>query len=201
MIIHGQGPHEIQSTDKKGELVRIALKAMATEPAERYPDVKAFQQALRDYRQHAESIVLATRAKEHLARLQQSQAGEVYRECNEAISGYRQALALWDGNVPAVKGLRRAREALAQCALERGDLVLARSEVDAIRAECREFLVDGAGVAGARSVSRLQVVPSRASGPPCMRLQANAQRSTLNAQGRGNRKSHSGMSGTSRGPG
>jgi serine/threonine protein kinase len=93
--------NEIQPTEKKGELVRLALKAMATQPADRYPDVKAFQQALRDYRRHAESIALATQAKAHLAQMQQGQAGDAYRECNEAISGYRQALALWAGNVPA----------------------------------------------------------------------------------------------------
>jgi WD40 repeat protein len=154
--------NEIQPTEKKGELVRIALRAMATEPDDRYAEVKAFQQALRDYRQHAESIALATQAKEHLAQVQQAQAGAVYRECNEAISGYRQALALWAGNGPAVKGLRRARETLAQRALARGDLALARSEVDAIRAECQEFALE----AGTGQESRLQAVPVPAERPP-----------------------------------
>ena len=151
--------NEIQPTDKKGELVRIALKAMATAPEDRYTDVKAFQQALRGYRRHAESIALATRAKELLARIQQDQASAAYGECNEAISGYRQALALWAGNVPAVKGLRRARETLAQRALERGDLALARSEVDAIRTECREFALEAAD-ADLRRRSRFGVAHS-----------------------------------------
>ncbi|MCK5805572.1 MAG: WD40 repeat domain-containing protein, partial [Lentisphaeria bacterium] len=100
-------------------------------------------QALRDYLRHAESIALASIAKEHLAQVRQSQAGEIYAGCNEAISGYRQALTLWSGNAPAVKGLRRAREALARRALTRGDLVLARSEVIVIESECREYTVDG----------------------------------------------------------
>ena len=71
-------------------------------------------------------------------------ASAVYGECNEAISGCRQALALWVGNVPAVKRLRCARETLAQRALERGDLALASSEVEAIRTECRELALEGA---------------------------------------------------------
>jgi len=139
--------NQIQPSERDDGLVRIARKAMATEPAERYPDVRAFQEAIRGYRRHAESIVLQTQARARLERVRQDGADDVYRECSEAASGYRQALALWAGNTDAVKGLRQVREALAECALARGDLALAQSQVEAIHGECDEFPLTAAAPA------------------------------------------------------
>ncbi len=83
-ILTGRAPHTGKNTmqclfaaakneirppdnDKEGgELMNIAMKAMATEPQDRYATVSDFQQALRDYRMHIESIVLSTRAAEEL---------------------------------------------------------------------------------------------------------------------------------------
>ncbi len=45
----------------------IALKAMASDPADRYASVRDFQNAIRGYLSHAESIALAARAEEELA--------------------------------------------------------------------------------------------------------------------------------------
>src|SRR5687767_15112392 len=54
--------NEIQPTAKTGELVDIALKAMRTKQAERFPTVQKFQEAIRDYEAHAASIAMAARA-------------------------------------------------------------------------------------------------------------------------------------------
>src|SRR5262249_26024355 len=54
--------NDIRPTDKTGELIDISLRAMATDPKDRYESVRAFQDAIRDYQSHTESIVLSTRA-------------------------------------------------------------------------------------------------------------------------------------------
>jgi len=84
--------NRIEPTEKTGELLDIALKALATEPGDRYGSVKDFQAAVREFRQHEESIVLSAHAEEELA------AGEKTKEYGrftEGRSGYRQALRLW----------------------------------------------------------------------------------------------------------
>lgn len=136
-IITGKPPHrgqnvskclaaaarnEIQPTDKSGELVEIALRAMATEPAARYPTVLAFQQALRDYLAHAESIVLTGRAEQDLAAATTSQSYETFAR---ALFAFEEALALWEGNARARTSAAQARLAYATCALEKGDYDLA----------------------------------------------------------------------------
>ena len=50
--------NEIVPTPKSGELIDIALKAMATKPEDRYLSVRDFQLAIRQYQSHTESIVL-----------------------------------------------------------------------------------------------------------------------------------------------
>lgn len=157
--------NQIQPTHRDDELVRIARRAMATDPAARYADVKAFQQAIREYRHHAESLILEARARERLERVQRNPSGDLYGEYGEVISGYRQALALWAGNVRAVKGLRQVREAFAECALQRGDLSLAQSQVRAIGDECGEFLLVDGGTAADRRLPGPQPPAAEATGP------------------------------------
>ena len=50
--------NEIQHTDKSGELMEIAYRVMATQPADRHASVQEFQAAIRDYHLHMESIAL-----------------------------------------------------------------------------------------------------------------------------------------------
>ena len=81
-IITGKPPHtgknvmkclfaaaqnEIQPTEQSGELIEIALRAMSTKPADRPATVQDFQNGIREYQSHSESIVLSTRAEEDLA--------------------------------------------------------------------------------------------------------------------------------------
>src|SRR5947208_8652483 len=56
--------NEIVPTEKTGELVDIALKAMATKPEDRYHSVRDFQKAVRAYQSHIESIALGSRAQD-----------------------------------------------------------------------------------------------------------------------------------------
>jgi len=118
--------NRIEQTDVKGELLDIALKAMATEPAERYPDVKALQSAIREYEEHAQSIALVHHGG---AELEKAVSRRDYDLFVEAISAFKQAVQLWDANEDAEGGLRQARLAYAQCAYDRRDYDLANSQL------------------------------------------------------------------------
>ncbi len=113
--------NDITSTEKKGELVDIALKAMSTKPEDRYASVQEFQTAIRDYLDHSESIALAARAEEDLEKAEQTGDYQVYAQ---SVFGYQEALKLWDGNKRAEGGLRKAKLAYAQKAFHKGDFDL-----------------------------------------------------------------------------
>ncbi|MCA9052787.1 MAG: protein kinase [Planctomycetaceae bacterium] len=110
-----------------GELMDIALRAMASKPEERYPSVQGFQEAVRGYLAHAESIGLARKAK---ADLQSAQDTEQYSDYARAMFGFEQALDLWDGNEPARQGLSQAQLAYAEHALAKTDYELGLSLLD-----------------------------------------------------------------------
>jgi WD40 repeat protein len=117
----------IRPTDKSGELVDIALRAMRTEPADRFPSVLTLQKAIRDYLSHSESVLLVSRAKEELA------AGEKtrdYQHFARAVFGCQEAITLWEGNQPAREVLLAAELAYARVALDKGDYDLALSTLD-----------------------------------------------------------------------
>lgn len=114
----------IQPTDETGELVEIARKAMATDPDDRYEDVKVFQGAIRDYQSHAESVDLARRGHEALQAADDS--GD-YDDYARAIFGFQQAMELWEGNEDARRTEIEARRRYAEAALAKGDLDLGRS--------------------------------------------------------------------------
>ena len=111
----------------QGELLNIALKAMQTRQQDRYPDVIAFQDAIREYRSHAESITLASRAQEELGRGQQNRD---YKDLSRATFGFEEAIALWPGNEAARQGLAKTKLVHAQAAYENGDFDLGLSILD-----------------------------------------------------------------------
>lgn len=141
-IITGQPPHtgknimnclyaaarnEIQPTQHNGELVDVALRALATDPANRYATVQDFQAAVRAYQSHSESIVLSTRAEEDLKQAEQTNN---YQTFARALFGFQEAVALWSGNVKAAQRLIDAKLAYAQAATNKEDYDLAASLLD-----------------------------------------------------------------------
>ncbi len=135
-IITGRPPHtgkdvmkclfaaaknEIQPTSKKGELVDIALKAMSTNPADRYETVADFQTAIRQYLSHSESIALSNRAEEDLLKARQTQDYEDYAR---ARFGFAEAYELWPGNRPAREGYQQSSLEYAATAHTKGDFDL-----------------------------------------------------------------------------
>jgi len=114
----------LQETEEEGELLEIALKALATKPEDRYASVKDFQAAIREYQGHLESVTLCEKAQ---ADLENAREGSDYEIYAQAMFGFKQAWDLWQENDAARKGLRAAQLAYAECAFGRGDLDLAGS--------------------------------------------------------------------------
>jgi WD40 repeat protein len=149
-IVTGQPPHGAERTQSTGHpilnclanaaenrileidvandtLLLIARRAMATLPEERYGSVAEFQEAIRQYQEHAQSIGLAERAEAELAAAQQAAGYESY---SRALFGFQDALELWPENLQAQEGLRRTRDTYATAALHAGDFELGLSLLD-----------------------------------------------------------------------
>jgi len=121
-MIHVIRHNLLQPTDQTGELVDIALKAMASDPDARYVDVKEFQAAVRNYQIHRESIRLTESSDRHF----ETASGD-YRAYAAALYGYQEALRLWPENRKADNGLKLLVAAYAEQAFIRGDYDLALS--------------------------------------------------------------------------
>jgi WD40 repeat protein/serine/threonine protein kinase len=118
----------IVPTEKTGELVDIARKAMSKEPGDRYPTVQAFQAAIRAHLSHEESIAMAGRARDDLRRATDA---DDYNQYSKAVFGFEEAYDLWDGNAEARQGVIDAKLAYARSALRKGDYDLGVSLLDA----------------------------------------------------------------------
>ncbi len=113
--------------EHQGELMDIAMKAMATNPKDRYATAQEFQSAIRGYRSHAESIALAQRANVDLDKATQSKE---YADYARSLFGFEEALQMWDGNIAAQAGLFVTRQSYAEAALEKQDFDLGLSLLD-----------------------------------------------------------------------
>ncbi|HRF00508.1 MAG TPA: protein kinase [Pirellulaceae bacterium] len=114
--------NEIAPTERRGELLDIALRAMSTDPSDRHGSVVEFQQAIRDYRSHLESISLVARAE---ADLELARGSRDYGVFARALFGFDEALALWSENRRAADGAATAKLEYARAARDKGDLDLA----------------------------------------------------------------------------
>lgn len=119
--------NDIQKTDKSGELMDIAYKAMSTKQAERYQTVLEFQKAIREYEAHSASIAMAVRAGETQA---SGEKTDNYQQFATAVFEYQEALKLWGENSRAARGVPAAKLAYARSALRKGDLDLSESLLD-----------------------------------------------------------------------
>ncbi|MDF7825708.1 protein kinase [Pontiellaceae bacterium B12227] len=119
--------NRIDPVEEDGELLRIALRAMATAPVDRHASVEEFQHAIRDYRSHSESLSLLNRARVSLS---SAKASFDYDSFNQAIYGLREALTLWPENPDAQPLLESTVLDYVRCAMGRHDYELAQSLLD-----------------------------------------------------------------------
>ncbi len=159
-IIGGQPPHSgrdvmqcllaasqnrINPIRYEGELKEIAFKAMATNQEDRHQTVKEFQEAIRLYQSHSESLALTAHANQNL---QKARASGDYSLYARALYGCQEALSLWDANQRARTLLAETQHDYATAALANGDLDLAGSLLDTSNAEHETLL---AKIAAARA--------------------------------------------------
>lgn len=110
--------------DQEQRLMAIARTAMSTEIEQRHHSVKEFQDAVRQFQSHAESVARTARAE---ADLERAQATGQYDDFVQALFGFQEARSLWPANDVSGQGESRARVAYATRAFQNGDFDLARS--------------------------------------------------------------------------
>ncbi len=120
--------NEIRPTEKTGELIDVARRAMATSPGDRYESVAALQTAIREYLSHSESIALADRAAQTLA---EARSTDRYQTYAQSLFAFQEAVALWAGNSKAAQGAIDASLDYAASAYRKGDYDLAASLLEA----------------------------------------------------------------------
>ena len=128
----------------------ICTRAMARKPAERYSDVSAFQEELRDFLRRRESMLITEKAQETLQRCldiaptkEEGQSNkslldgqnQLYIDFAESVAGFRQAQVLWEGNQVAKHAEVKARIAFAESAVRTGDLGLAEAQLTILEAD------------------------------------------------------------------
>lgn len=128
--------------DEHDPLVRIAKRAMATRIEDRFETVADFQNAIREYQRHAESIAITNRAA---TLLQTAIERQDYQTFARVLFSLDEALELWPENEPASIKRDEARLAYGQCAFDKGDhdlcvqtLIPGRPAEDALIAEAHQ---------------------------------------------------------------
>ena len=116
--------NQIVDTQQSGELLDVAMRALAYQPADRYGSVAEFQDAIRSYQSHSESIILSTRAQQDLADAQKTGNYETFAR---ALFRFQEAHALWSDNDRAREGITETSLAYAECAFGKGDYDLGAS--------------------------------------------------------------------------
>jgi hypothetical protein len=119
--IRAAAENRIRPTHQQGELLDIAMQAMATEPQDRYRSVTELQAAVTEFQRHQESIALYNRGSEL------ADTATSYEQFARALALLSESLELWPSNRHAKRGLNEARRRYAAVALEQGDLDLAAS--------------------------------------------------------------------------
>jgi len=142
-VIYAAAENNIQRLEERAPdrdipegLSDITLKAMSSDPKDRYESAEAFQAAIREYQGHAQSLEISSAADEELQELaaaDQSRGSELYARYAAVIASYKQALRLWEENRHARSGLVRATESFVEAALANKDLGLAEAQIGQLR--------------------------------------------------------------------
>ncbi|MEM9644134.1 MAG: protein kinase [Planctomycetota bacterium] len=123
--IEAAAENRIRETDASGELLEIAMKAMATDPKDRFSEVAQMIDAIENQRVHRQSIHLVRRAETIMDEASKGeQSYEPYRLADAVL---REAIEAWPGNQRAHQAIRELQRRFAAVASASGDLDLALS--------------------------------------------------------------------------
>ncbi|TWU05297.1 Serine/threonine-protein kinase PknD [Symmachiella macrocystis] len=131
------GKNVVKPPKETNELTEIAMRAMETDPEDRYPSVRDFQHDIREYQSHIESVALSGFADDYLRK---SRETHEYEGFSRALFAFEEASSLWAGNTSAQRGAAAARLEYAQTALNKADFDLAASLLDADNPDHTELL-------------------------------------------------------------
>ncbi len=113
--------NKIREVSESGELLDIAMKALRTNPDERFGSVLEFQFAVRNYQRHEESRRLSARAAELVGEKAETASLLAYHTYQTAAALFEESLRTWPQNTLARNGLRSTRLRYAQLASQKGD--------------------------------------------------------------------------------
>ena len=123
--------NKIRQTDSDSPVLQVALKAMSTNPADRYATVEDMQGAVREIvRENANIKASLELTKSSKTTLQLAEKSQDYERFNRAIFGFRNAVEVWTGNKEAEEELSKARLAFGKCAFGKGDYEVAMQTLD-----------------------------------------------------------------------
>ncbi len=122
--IRAAARNEIRATTVEGELMDIAMKAMATDPEDRYRSVEDLIRAVSDQKQHEQSVRLVRRACE---RITTATSDNHYEDFRVADALLMEAITIWPDSAHALSARVKLQTKFAESATARGDLDLAIS--------------------------------------------------------------------------
>jgi hypothetical protein len=127
----------IQPTDCKDPMVAVALRALETDPKDRYAKVDDLQTAIHAIQKERANIKSSQELTQKAIVLgsEAIEQGD-YDRFNRSLFGLKDAIELWDENPDATTELNKVRLAYGQCAFDKGDYDLAIQTLD--RSEAQE---------------------------------------------------------------
>lgn len=120
--IRSAASNEIRPTRVNGELMEIAMRAMASRPQDRFATVDEFIAAIQDHRTHQQSDRLVRRARERIESAGTENHYEAFRVADALL---REAIEVWPENKAATRAIHELQLDFARTAAARGDLDLA----------------------------------------------------------------------------
>jgi serine/threonine protein kinase len=121
----------IQPTDCKDPMLAVALKALETDPMQRFAKVEYLQQAIYAIRKERANIKSSQELTERsIVLADEAKTQGDYDRFNRSLFGLKDAIELWHKNPDASNELKKVRLAYGQCAFEKGDYDLALQTLD-----------------------------------------------------------------------
>lgn len=127
----------IQPTDSKDPMVAVALRALESDPKDRYAKVDDLQTAIHAIQKERANIKSSQELTQKAIVLgsEAIEQGD-YDRFNRSLFSLKDAIELWDENPDATTELNKVRLAYGQCAFDKGDYDLAIQTLD--RSEAQE---------------------------------------------------------------